>query len=122
MRYRRNDFALFGAHRIGENHEWRIARMFEIFSRYFPQHRRRKWTPPFAEFDCIVNFSIHFRIARICQNRAVSESAWTKFHSSLEPTNDPSASKKIGGCSADIIQLSSAELVCLKGFCDFGIG
>ena len=64
--------ALFRTDRIRENHERRIASMFEIFSRRFFQHGGRERTPPFAEFDRIIHFGVHFRITRIRQDRAMS--------------------------------------------------
>ena len=90
--------------------------------RHFLQHGRRKRAPPFAEFDRVVHFGVHFRIARIGQDRAVSQRARAELHSSLEPTDDFSIGEKFGGGCGDVIQLRRAELVGPQRLFNFRVG
>src|SRR5665213_2552612 len=100
MSHRRDDIAFLRAHRVRENHEWRFASMFEILSRDFLQHGGRKRAPPFTKFYGVIHLGVHFRIARIGQNRAMPQSARAKFHSSLEPADNFSIGEKLGGVGA----------------------
>src|SRR6266849_620081 len=49
-----NDAALFRTHLRCENHERGIVCGFQIFRSSFLLERRRKWSPPFAEFYRVV--------------------------------------------------------------------
>src|SRR6204780_2121321 len=59
-----------------------------VCGRALPSTCVTEGTPPFAELDCIVHLRVHFRIARIGQDRPVAQGARAEFHSSLKPADD----------------------------------
>src|SRR6516165_2780246 len=51
------------------------------------QHRRSERPETFAVFDLEIEFLLHFRIARIAEDRAIAERTRAEFHAPLEPAD-----------------------------------
>src|SRR5437762_1028862 len=89
-----NNVALFRTYLRCQNHKRRIYPTLKIISSSFFSERRRKRPPPFSELHGIVHFGVHFRIARVSENRAAAQGTRAKFHTSLEPAQNFPMRKK----------------------------
>jgi len=66
--------------------------------------------------------NVHFRIARVGQDRASAQSPRAEFHSSLKPANNFAGSQQIGAVRRHIFLPGGAQLVGDQRLFDFGIG
>src|SRR6266849_6771775 len=111
MRNRRNHRTLFVTHLRRENHEWGIVSGFEVLRRGLLLEGGSEGAPPLTEFYRVVHLGIHFRVARIGNNRAATECARPELHSSLEPAKNSPYCKEFSGGRRRVGELRVADFV-----------
>src|SRR5687768_11229119 len=89
----------------------------EVFGDTFLQHRRRERPERFALFDDRVDAILHGVGARITEDRACAQSAWSKLHASVEPTDNFPGSQTLCDCleqfrfaAAEVLRLDTCRL------------
>src|SRR5215831_3387761 len=87
---RRNRYTMPFKDRRYEQHIWTFLPFTNVepLVRVLLKHYRSERSKAFAKFDFHVHGRLHRRRARIAENRSRSQSAWTKFHSAVKPSDN----------------------------------
>src|SRR5579872_235457 len=81
------DFLVFADGRH-QQHVRRWSVEIKIFSDILLQIRWCKRSKSFSILDLEIEFLLHFRIARIAEDTAISQCARAEFHAALKPTDN----------------------------------
>jgi hypothetical protein len=80
----------------GKKHERALFGKIKIFGRMVGEDRGCERSETLTEFDFSVYALSVIGVPRIGEDSAVSEGSWSKFHPSLEPTDDLLGAKAFG--------------------------
>src|SRR5580765_7971827 len=70
--------------RASLQHERRWMVKVKVFARAVSEHRRSEGPERLALLDCRVDPIAHGCVARVCQDRTRSQSAWAEFHAAMQ--------------------------------------
>src|SRR5206468_1324038 len=99
----RNPVAPLRAHRFRYQHEGGVFLAFEDLLCPLGKNDRREWTERLPVLYPAVQNILHVGLARIGQQAAIAERAWTKLRSALKPADHALLGQQFRGVAAYIV-------------------
>src|ERR1044072_5283930 len=78
-----------------------LAAQIEPLRSMLAQHAWRKRPKAFAKLDLEIHLRLHLRIARVSDNAARAQRAWSKLHAATKPTNHFTGRKQLSHFSRE---------------------